>query len=59
MFQSREELATLLQNAAKAVLAGDSPEGSLYWKQTTEGGFEISYNIRVGQNDGRVSVVGN
>lgn len=60
MLVNKEELATILQNAASAVLSGDSPEGKLYFIEAKDkpGMFELNYNIALGRNDGRISVVG-
>lgn len=58
MILSKEELATLLENAAAAVRTGDSTEGRLYYVVKEDGNFEVTYGMRVGKNDGRVSVIG-
>jgi hypothetical protein len=61
MILSKEELATLLENAAAAVRSGDSTEGRVYYvaSEINKDHFEVTYGMRVGKNDGRVSVIGN
>ena len=60
MLKSREELVTILENAAKAIATGDSTEGNVYFKAVTDkqGFFEVTYSICIGANDNRVSVIG-
>ncbi|MGP1715606.1 MAG: hypothetical protein ACTS9Y_00370 [Methylophilus sp.] len=60
VIKSREELVTILENAAQAIATGDSTEGTLYFKAAAEkpGFFEVNYSICVGANDNRVSVIG-